>query len=43
MTAVVDALLAGALPYRKLGEDPLGWMIVQSRLEAWTATLDQAP
>jgi hypothetical protein len=43
LTVVVDAMLAGALPYRKVGEDPFGWMIEQSRLEAWTATLDQVP
>jgi len=37
LTAIVNALVAGDLPYLRTGDDPFEWFIEQGELHRWTS------
>jgi len=40
---IVDAMLAGALPYLRTGDDPLEWFIERDQLRFWLARDQTSP
>jgi hypothetical protein len=37
LVEIVDALIAGELPYLRSGDDPLRWYIAHDQLQFWLA------
>ena len=37
LVEIVDAMLAGELPYQRIGDDPMQWFIERTQMNAWLA------